>query len=356
MRSLTKKATSILRRDKKSKERTDVLYLLSIIQRRKWRKVRKILKSPTGAVICKMTDPSGLNPLGAALGCNAPLDVAEKIIELYPEAILHQDEYGSTPLHFGCLNGCQPDLIELILQHEQFGRKAGICVDLQNSGPLHHATNYACSYLSDCSSLQSSSRYTNEDGTKSLPSEWLYMNDDLYLDVIIKNSLKVISMLCRVVPEAVFQESSDGYTPLDIIQSNKLSNTNEKNFTLLENVYQELKQSGVRHYKALRKKWESEGYVTDFPHPPKCKPDILILTATCTKCENLPQPCLESECSNVPARLESNSSPPGLEYRNILKINSPPPRSIPRCKSLPTKLGGKPVDGQGQHLLRSKSD
>jgi hypothetical protein len=319
--------------------------------------VRKILKSPTGAVICKMTDPSGLNPLGAALGCNAPLDIVEKIVDHHPEAILHQDEYGSTPLHFGCLNGCQPDLIELILQHEEFGKKAGICVDFQSFGPLHHAANYACSYLTDSSSLQSSCRDTNEDWTISLPSEWLYMNDDMYLDAVVKNSLRVISMLCRVVPEAVFQETADGYTPLDIIQSNKLSSTNEKNFTLLEKIYEELKQSGVRHYKALKEKWESEGYDTHFPDPPKCEPDNLILTSTptCTKGDNLPQSCLELECSNVPDKFESNTSPPALECRNILnKIESPSPGSIPSCKSLPTKLEGTPFDRQGHHLLVSK--
>jgi hypothetical protein len=263
MRSLTRRAASVFGLERRKVEVNDILYFLKLIQKRKWRKVRRLLRSSQHAQVCKMADPSGLTPLGAALGCNAPLDITRKILNLYPEAILQQDEYGSTPLHFGCLNGSHPDLVELILEHEH-GKEASVSLDSQNYGPLHHAISYTCTSINDDNFSDSSSGDKHgEDKSKSIPSAWLYMNDDLYIHSIQRHSLKIISLLCHHSPEVLFLSTNDGYTPLDIIQRKKLSTKNDINLELIEEIYEELKQAGVTYYKKLKKGWEDAGYNTE---------------------------------------------------------------------------------------------
>jgi len=246
-------------RDKVKKEEAEAesMTLLQLIQSRKWRKVRKILKSSNGEEIYRIMNFSGLSPIGACLGCNAPSDITEKILLLYPEALLFGDEYGSTPLHLACLNGSHPDLIEMILDQE-CGVKASQQFDCQKCSPLHLAVNYACAHIFDeKASTQSSQSKTNDD---RVPSAWLHMNDDLYIDAIIRNSHRTIKMLCKVCPQMVLSPDDEGNTPLDILQEKKLTIINEVNYELLEELYEELLETAIRLYKEKKKRWENEGY------------------------------------------------------------------------------------------------
>ncbi len=254
-----RRAVSIFSRDKGDKDQAeDRTCLLRYIQSRKWRKVRKFLKSSSREEISQITDISGISPIGACLGCNAPFDISEKILLFYPEAILIGDEYGSNPLHFACLNGSHPDLVEMILDQE-YGKQAASQLDSQKYGPLHLAVDYACAHILDekNSTEGSQSKCTNED---RIPSAWLHMNDDLYIDSIIRNSLRVIKMLCRVSPEIVFQEDEEGLTPLDIIQEKKLTIVNDVNYELVEEIYEELIDTAIKLYKERKSQWEDEGF------------------------------------------------------------------------------------------------
>lgn len=265
-----RRAVSIFARGKAEKDEAEEP-LLRYIQSRKWRKVRKFLKKSSREEISKITDISGLSPIGACFGCNAPFDISEKILLMYPEALMIGDEYGSTPLHFACMNGSHPDLIELILEQEH-GRQAAHQLDNQNYGPLYLAVNYACEHIYDdkTSSGSKSSGIVSDD---RIPSAWLRMNDDLYIDAIIRNSVRVIKMLSFISPEIVLQEGNDGLTPLDIIQEKKLTITNEENYELLVQIYEGLMDTAIRLYKDRKEKWEIDGYETVITPPGNDKND-----------------------------------------------------------------------------------
>lgn len=260
LRGLKEKAANALRISRMQPEmKYDIETFLSLMQSAKWRKVRKILRSPIGREICQQSDKSNLTPLGAAFGCNAPYDIAKKILNYCPAAILKSDDYGSTALHLGCLNGANSEVIDLLLQHD-LGKDAALMLDSCHHTPLHHTVLNTCASIEDDRRSRSSRGSSSAERSYSIPSAWFHINDDLYIDSMITNSFKIILHFCIALPEVVVLSTIDGDTPLDMIQNKRLTVSNVENLELLERIYEMLVTAAIAHYKEQKNRWETDGF------------------------------------------------------------------------------------------------
>ena len=257
LKSLTKKAANALRIKRTQPELAcDIENFIASIRNCNWRKVRKVLRSPIGREMCRLSDRSNLSPLGAAFGSNAPHDIIKKILNHCPEAILKTDDYGSTALHLGCLNGAHSEVIDLLLMNE-LGKEALTKVDCSNHSPLHHTVLNVCTVIEED---KRSSRDSSGNQSYSVPSAWFHINDDLYIDSMLTNSVKIIRHFCIAAPEIVALPSIDGETVLDIIQDKRLNVTNDESLDLLDKIYDILVAALVENYKNQKKRWEREGF------------------------------------------------------------------------------------------------
>ncbi len=247
LKGIAKKAANALGIEQKLQKRdadySNVNYLLHLIQARKWRSVRKVLNSKSGENVCRDTDSTSLSPLAAAVGCNAPYAIIQKILRLYPDAILTQDEYGSIPLHFCCLNNSTEEVIDLILNHE-LGKAAVTTQDKNGYTPLHHCLLFIFSFVRD-----------------EAPDT---QDDSIFIDSIISNSIGIIERLCAKAPECVLLSTNDGETAMDLVQEKRAYTKDEDNMDLLSDIYYNLlQQAAIQAYKNKKVQWESEGYDTE---------------------------------------------------------------------------------------------
>ena len=137
-------------------------------------------------------------------------------------------------------------------------------VDSCNHTPMHHTIINTCASIEDDRPSRSE-RSSSANQSYSVPSAWFHINDDLYIESMITNYFKVIRHFCMVVPEVIFLSTCDGETPLDMVQDKMLHVTNDENMELLEEIYEMLQSSAIKHYRNQKKKWENEGFVTDLP-------------------------------------------------------------------------------------------
>lgn len=270
LKGIAKRAANVLGIEQKLQKRdsdySNVNYLLHLIQARKWRSVRKVLNSKSGEKVCQETDSTSLSPLGAAVGCNAPYDIIQKILKLYPDAILTQDEYGSIPLHFCCLNNSPEEVIDLILNHE-LGKAAVMTQDKNGYTPLHHSLQCICSFIRDERQEvvpDTKSNGSDENNSSALPPAWLCIQDDIFIDSMISNSLGMIERLCAKAPECVLLSTNYGETAMDLVQEKRVYTKDEDYMDLLSDIYYNLlQQAAVHTYKNNKIQWESEGYDTE---------------------------------------------------------------------------------------------
>lgn len=205
---------------------------LSLFEKRKWKAIRKRLKSRKAAQLVGTTGCYGISTLALSLGHNAPLDIIETILDLDPSLALQKDVLGASPLHIACLNGAPLSSIKLLVErfpHLVPDRDS----DLRT--PLHHAVEFVCRLES-----------VNDLGQNGI--------------------LDVAMQLVEVSPETIHWTDKHGDSPLDLTHivmietdSSSLSE-DESTFSRVEFLYRYLKKMSIRVFLENKKRWEQNGY------------------------------------------------------------------------------------------------
>ncbi len=207
--------------------------MFHLIEQRKWKKIRRLLRSSKGFDLCQERDESGLNCLGFALGHAAPIEVIQDMISIDASLAKATDMFGASNLHVACLNGASHEAVKFILN--LYGDLASE-MDNDHRAPLHHAVEYACQ--------SGDERYSYED---------------------------VILLLCKAAPEMVHCSDNEGDTPIDLVQLVKVEITQKsREYARLHRIYSLLRDTSVAVYTENKRRWELEGcvqnlHLTDIP-------------------------------------------------------------------------------------------
>lgn len=199
--------------------------LFNLLEKRRWRKVRRALKSSHGLQHSRETDSTGLSCLGIALGFQAPVDIIKLLLSVNPELSKGTDSYGATCLHIACLNGSSLDSIDFLL--ENYPELVTIA-DNDQRIPLHHAVEFAC----QCNDSEDEGFY-----------------------------LELIQTVFQAKPESIFYTDKDDDSPLDLLQMFKIT-CDSSDHERLDEIYQVLRRYSVSEYLKKKMKWEEEGYDT----------------------------------------------------------------------------------------------
>ncbi len=199
--------------------------LFTLVEKRKWRKVRRLLKSLKGKRLCKEFDKTGLSCLGVALGFQAPLGVIKLMISIAPFLVDYQDSYGAGCLHVACLNGAALDSIDyLLIKYPHLVNMT----DNDGRVPLHHAVEFAC----QCQDEE---------------------DEDFCLDMI--------ELLYQARTETIHCSDKSGDSPLDLLQMFKTS-SDPSTYRRLDEIYRLVRSFSIQEYKKNKQTWEDEGYDT----------------------------------------------------------------------------------------------
>lgn len=214
-----------------------------LIEKGKWDKVRRLLRSNT-AGYSRLVDRTGLSALAVSVSSYGPLDIVKTIIEANPESSSLVDQYGASPLHIACLNGTNVDVFRLIMEYDK-SQTAGT-PDNNNYTVLHHAVEHVCILIEN--------RYFGQDQVMGGSEQSIESEHEDYLEII--------RTLCQKYPETVHIATNDnGDTPLDIPQIIMMRRNDRSgshhNKRLME-VYQLLKEASIRVYREKKTKWEKE--------------------------------------------------------------------------------------------------
>lgn len=207
--------------------------LFHLLEKRRWRKVRRALKSSVGLQYSKETDSTGLSCLGIALGFQAPVDTIKLLLSVNPDLTNATDSYGATCLHIACLNGSSLDSIDYLLAtHPEL-------VDIADNDkriPLHHAVEFAC----QCNDSEDEGFY-----------------------------FELIDTIFKAKPETIFYTDKDDDSPLDLLQMFKTT-CDRSDHDRLDEIYQVLRRYSVSEYLKKKKKWEEEGFDTTLKSVDDC--------------------------------------------------------------------------------------
>jgi hypothetical protein len=207
---------------------------LDKFKNKRWRAIRKLLKSRKGPALCRGRDYSGVSALTVAMGYHAPTDIIEIILKENPSSVYVKDNFGMTPLHVACLNGSPIDTIKILL--DEFPDLATI-PDSDLRMPLHHAVECICRL--DC-------------------------------NFVCKDSVvEVIDELCKVAPGTVHVRDKHNHSPTDLaalilMGDQVLSKSGDSGMSSMvdrcEYIYDHMKNISIQVYLEKRRKWESDGY------------------------------------------------------------------------------------------------
>lgn len=115
--------------------------LFKFIRRKKWKKVRRLLRTKRGTDLCKERDNDGFHALGVAISFGAPIDIVQLIVSIDALQVDAVDGFGSNPLHCACISGASLECVSFLLKQ---------CKDLVSSTdkdrrtPLHLLMNTLC--------------------------------------------------------------------------------------------------------------------------------------------------------------------------------------------------------------------
>lgn len=157
-----------------------------LVDAQQWSKLHTLLRSKedrdkinlTKRRYCK--EAEGRVPLlSFALIKGAPEVIVERFLRVSPEATIHLDVHGRSPLHIACIHERSPGIVDLLLKVDEDR------VSLKDSGgnlPLHYAVSGACR-----------------------------LRDEAHLDVV--------TSLMGCAPDTVKIRNIEGNSPLDIARS-----------------------------------------------------------------------------------------------------------------------------------------
>ena len=200
--------------------------------------------------------------LPEAIFQKAPKYVLKAIIELNPNILLTlPDENGRLPLHVACLDGASLSTISMLLAlespkgihcNEHFSEQASV-VDYSNRTPLH----YAIERLISC--CKKESKYTK-----------IYDSDEAMIAAEKsrqrkEETLKIISCLIKLHPDAVLHADDQNDTPIDLLQKARRIKTRKKrkyykqDYETIEDTCRLLRVAAVDVYRKRKLRYEMMG-------------------------------------------------------------------------------------------------
>ena len=116
--------------------------IIDCIRKRDWVTFCELIATPSGIEkVRRKTDKTKMTVLGMVLGCRAPYDVIEKVIDIHPAFVIKPDKLNALPIHIACLNGTTVQILQLLLERGGMGTLRHS--DSDGRVPLHHAVEFA---------------------------------------------------------------------------------------------------------------------------------------------------------------------------------------------------------------------
>ena len=198
--------------------------MFQLIEKSKWKKIRRILKSSKAFEKLQERDSSNLTCLSFALGHGAPVEIIQQIVSIDISLVTAKDVYGASSLHVACLNGAPLEAVQFLVSHF---KGLGTMLDCDQRAPLHHAVEYAVQSGDD---------------------------QNTYMDVI--------RLLCHKAPSMVHMNDLQGDTPIDLVQLVKVNLIEtSREYARLHRIYSLLRETSVSEYRKNKNRWELEGYI-----------------------------------------------------------------------------------------------
>eukprot|EP01083_Nonionella_stella_P075647 205698_1 len=260
--------------------------LVKLICKKKWAKVKKLLKSRAGISQARQCDAFRTAPLAVAVVQQPPLEIIEMLIAIDPSQPLHMDCYGMIPLHGACRNGASAEIVKALLQcNNGAGARAA---DLRSRTPLHYCMEYICNPLYQVQTTNDGDgngrgdryrdhRYHREelDLESSVTSLSTFQQTEFSESGTIlsmspeefEDQLAVVKDLVSIAPKAVLCPDSNGNTPIDILQDCKASRTRGPKWERADIMCEYLRKNSVEVYKKEKAKHEMAGYDPRSRHP-----------------------------------------------------------------------------------------
>lgn len=247
--------------------------LVKLIFVQKWKRVRQYLITKAGITEARASSCSrGITILSLAVNYDAPVDIVHEILKIEPLHSLEVDSYGMLPLHVACINGASPEIIKLLLDHDQ-----GACteaIDTMRRAPLHYAVQYICqptellssfrdgstiksfaSSLSNSVDLYKPKRPIVKRGNTNSVSSNLTMNEDSF-----QTQIRVIEILTNAAPEIIFFADRNNQTPIDILQDCIADYKEGSKWERASIICSMLREASITIYREMKIISEMQGY------------------------------------------------------------------------------------------------
>lgn len=254
--------------------------LVKLICKKKWAKVKKLLKSRAGSVQARQFNTYQTSPLGIAVMQQPPLEIVEMLIAIDESLVFHMDCYGMIPLHIACRNGASSEVIDALLKCNN-GAGAQV-TDAGSRTPLHYCMEYICNPLYQ--GMQTSTiRGGDYNGHGS--RDHRHHRDDLDLESSVtslstfqqtelsesgtilsmspeefEDYLVIVKELVSIAPNTVLYPDSNGDTPIDILQDCKATRTRGPKWERADIMCEYLRKNSVEVYKKEKAKYEMAGF------------------------------------------------------------------------------------------------
>lgn len=195
-------------------------------ERKRWRKVKALLKQPDISSVILQPDCSGLTFLGLCVAFSAPTDILRRILEIHPQQISQHDMFGANVLHIACLNGSSLESVQYLIN---FSPQLVRIQDIDGRLPIHHSVECVC-------------------------------RDEISLEAC----LEVMKANIDIDSNVLFIMDKYERTAVDLIQEARCTEgITDEEAHRLKAVYTFMKKACIRAWKVKKQKWESKPLETE---------------------------------------------------------------------------------------------
>lgn len=205
--------------------------LFQYASKKKWKTIRNVLKrlerqrntgDSDNLSLIQQRDSTGLSFFSLCFGLNAPIDILSKICDLDPNQAYQVDVFGASAMHIACLNG----------------------VPLQ----------------SIASSAMPISLVSSKDADGSLPIHLLMVCLGRN-EIEGTSAMDIVDWMIDVDPDILFTQDNLGFTPVDIIQSVRISvDPSSIEGQRLKSIYGHLQKAYIKCWRMKKCRWESTSH------------------------------------------------------------------------------------------------
>lgn len=260
-----------------------------LIEQRKWDAVLKILIRKEGQKLLNRVKTHGFSILHFALDYDPPLELVEHMLRINASLRFYVDQNGVLPIHVACSNGCDAEMIELLIEQERKGYSEIACATDRNlRTPLHYMchhimyprirfirnrfVNASTSVSSSSKGGESRSAYRNwferkgssveadPDVDFSMDESSSDVQDDLSISLDkFTNLHAAIQALTTASPHTVHSTDIDGKSPADLLHDFKAEFDYESaRWERCDIICDYLREVSKTIYIKNRRKWEIE--------------------------------------------------------------------------------------------------